>query len=80
MRMKDLRKVAVHECANFELDDGPGSHSTYCDSPASGRYECGCKYIYAQQFCPFYKEDRLRGEWVISKAEIEAARKFRNRF
>ena len=77
--MKELRKVAVHECANFELDDGFGRRSTYCNSPSSGRYECGCKYVYAQQFCPFYKEGRLRGEWVVSGAEIEAAENIRRR-
>ena len=75
------KTVAVYECAHFEADDSPyaGDHSSYCNSSASGRYECGCKYVYAQKYCPFYKAGRLRGEWVVSEAEIEAARKLKRR-
>ena len=84
MKRMEGKKVAVHECANFEFDNddpaGCGESWAYCHSPASGRYECGCRHIYAQQFCPFYKAGKLRGIWMISEAEIESAKRFVKEF
>ena len=78
------RRESVFECAHYELDQddlsGCGESWSWCHCGDSGRSFCDCKYIYAQQFCPFYKRGNLRGRWEISEMEHESVNEFLKSF
>ena len=70
------KDVPIYECAYFEYEYDDLGKYCWCHNRESGRRECHCGYIYAQQFCPFYKKGDLRGKCDIGQQEIEAAQKF----
>ena len=73
----DENKTKVYECAHYEYEyDGFGKYA-WCHCQESGHRECPAEYIYSMQFCPCYKQGNLRGEWVVSDAEIKFAEDFR---
>ena len=74
---KKNAETPVYECAHFEYEYDDLGKYRWCRNRESGRGECNCNYIYAQQFCPFYKKGKLRGKWLIGDAEIEAAKMFK---
>ena len=80
----ETKKTAVYECEHYEFDNddpsGCGESWSWCHNEKSGRRECNCVRIYAQQFCPFYKKGMLRGKWVIDETDKAAAEKFKESF
>ena len=84
MPPKEEDRTEVYVCEYFEYDDndlsGYGGTWTFCHNEKSGRKECNCGTIYAQQFCPFYKKGKLRGKWVIDETDKEVAIRFTKEF
>jgi len=74
------KKESVYECAHFEYEYDDFGKYCWCHNEKSGTNECDCDRIYAQQFCPFYKKGKLRGKWVISDEDINAAEEFKKQF
>lgn len=70
--------VYVCKCAESYYDDYV--KCTVCHSKNSKIQICDCKRIYAQQFCPFYEKGELRGKWVISDEDKQAAEEFKKEF
>lgn len=77
---KKSAREAVYECAHFEYEYDDLGKYRLCRNRESDRAECNCDYIYAQQFCPFYKKGKLRGKWIISDADKQAAEEFKKTF
>lgn len=74
------KKESVYECAHFEYEYDDLGKYRWCRNRESGRAECNCDYIYAQQFCRFYEKGELRGKWVIGDVEKQAAEEFKKQF
>ena len=82
-KVLESKMEKVYECAYFEFDNndpaGCGESWCWCHSRESKTRYCESDFIYAQQFCPFYKKGKLRGSWVVGEDEIEAGKKFASR-
>ena len=74
------RKKSVYACKHWKYEyDDLGKYSL-CYNRNCKSQVCDCKRIYAQQVCPFYEKGELRGKWVISDEDKEAAEEFKKRF
>ena len=74
------KKKSVYACKYFENEyDDLGKYSL-CYNRNCKLQTCDCHRIYAQQFCPFYEKGELRGRWVISDEDKQAAEEFKKKF
>ena len=79
---KPKKKTKVYECLYHErwYDDlGKGCICHHPNLPNECICSQDCKYIYSERECPGYKKGNLAGSWVISNAEKEDAKKFKEK-
>ena len=70
--------MKIYRCANCEHDTYD-NHVIYCNSKKSGWRTCESgRYVYSQQFCPFYEQGKLQGDWEPDSMEIEESEQFKN--
>ena len=77
---KKPKKTKVYECLYHERWYDDLGKGVLCHHPNLPN-ECIClqdaEYIFSQKMCPCYKKGNLVGTWVISKAEKDDAKKFK---
>ena len=79
-KKKVPKKTKVYECLYHErwYDDlGKGVICHHPNLPNECICSQDCTYIYSERECPCYKKGNLAGSWVISKAEKEDAKRFK---
>lgn len=77
---KKPKKTKVYECLYHErwYDDlGKGVLCYHPQLPNECMCSKECEYMYSERMCPGYKKGNHVGTWVISKAEKEDAKKFK---
>ena len=81
---KKPKKTKVYECLYHERWYDDLGKGVICHHPnlPNECICCGqdCTYIYSERECPGYKKGNLAGSWVISKAEKDDAKKFKENF
>ena len=74
------KKESVYACKHWEYEYDDFGKYSLCYNRNCKLQTCDCKRIYAQQFCPFYEKGELRGKWVISDEDKQAAEEFKKEF
>ena len=79
-KKRKLKKTKVYECLYHDrwYDDlGKGVLCHHPQLPNECICSQDCEYMYSERMCPGYKKGNHVGTWVISKAEKDDAKKFK---
>lgn len=74
-----MSKTKIYECAHFEYEYDDFGKYAWCHNCDSGHSECPSDYIYGMQFCPFYRQGKLRAEREVTEYEKACALKFKSK-